>query len=101
MNLEFENAAWYVIFTYLCSHKIHFHVTIDKYSHFVPIPTLRTDNSGIVQILTLRRAYIPLCIQIIEQPVSESLHIKWYERTCTILVYMKLRIIIWPIWRGG
>ena len=37
--------------------KIHIHLTIDKYSHFVPIPTLRTDNSGIeprkVRILTL------------------------------------------------
>ena len=56
MNLEFKN-AWYVIFTYLCSQKIHIHVTIDKYSYFVLILTLRTDNSGIeprkVRILTL------------------------------------------------
>ena len=41
----------------LFTKKIHIHVAIDQYSHFVPIPTLRMDNSGIephkVRILTL------------------------------------------------
>ena len=50
MNLEF-------IFTYHCLQKMHIHITFDKYSHFVQIPTLHTDNSGIdlrkVRILTL------------------------------------------------